>query len=154
MSEDAHGSLPCSDKDLKGAKVSDLDHIDDETKSLKLRDYWQRMVFLISDYISSHIVSKDLIHAPRNIETPASNPTKDIVLDNWSSFSCDDLFKEIPSKWHLKDCFVHLGCEDLTPKINVFCSLHEMHPQFKSVIIDAAKVSNYFGCGSLKPCHC
>lgn len=42
---------------------------------------------------------------------------------------------------------------DVTPKINAFCSLHEMHPQFKSVIIDGAMVSEYFGCCGFKPCH-
>lgn len=83
MSEDAHGSSPRSDKDLEGAEVSDLELIDDETKSLKFgRSSVTKDV--LSDYISRWIVSEDLVHAPRKGDTPAPNPNKDVVLDSWS----------------------------------------------------------------------
>ena len=83
VSEDAHGSSPHSDKGLEGAEVSDLELIDDETKSLK---FGRSLVLkdVLSDYISHWIVLEDLVHAPWKGDTPSPNLNKDVVSDSWS----------------------------------------------------------------------
>lgn len=42
-------------------------------------------------------------------------------------------------------------CQIVEPDVVAFCSLHEMHTQFKHVDIHGKKVTKYFGCSSFKP---
>lgn len=43
--------------------------------------------------------------------------------------------------------------QEVNLDIRAFCSLHEMHCQFKNKMVNGTKVINCFGCCSFKPCR-
>jgi hypothetical protein len=104
---------------------------------------------------------------PQNETVPRPEPNECVVFhDHFTAglrMSCQDLIEEILKAYNIE--MHHLTPNSMTKialfiwavksqrgnlDIRAFCSIHEMHTQFRSKMVDGKSVIKYFGCCSFK----
>ena len=118
--------------------------------------------------VTNQMVERAFVRLPRNEVVPDPKPYECVFFrDQFAAglrMSCQDFLEELMKAYNIEK-------HNLTPNgiakialfiwtvksqhvnldIRAFCTLHEMHTQFRSKNMDGKTVIKYFGCCSLKP---
>jgi hypothetical protein len=156
-----------SDEDLSNVSASESELVGDDTKSLN----FGKFLFDESELqwmVKNRMLEKaDVRLPPQNEIIHRPEPDECVVFrDHFTvglRMPCQDFIKEILKAYNIE-------MHHLTPNgiakialfiwavksqrgnldIGAFCSIHEMHTQFQSKMVDGRSIIKYFGCCSFK----
>jgi hypothetical protein len=157
-----------SGEDLSNVSVSESELVGDDMKSL----IFEKSLFDESELqwmVKNRMLEKaDVRLATHNDIIPRPKPDECVVFRDYFTsglrMPCQDIVKEILKAYNIE--MHHLTPNGTTKialfiwavksqrgnlDIGAFCSIHEMHTQFQSKIVDGKSVIKYFGCCCFKP---
>jgi hypothetical protein len=166
----AESEQSVSDEDLSNVSALESELVGDDTKSLNIG----KSLFDESELqwtVKNRMLEKaDVRLPPQNETVPRPEPDECVVFRDYFAVGlrmpCQDFVEEIMKAYNIE-------MHHLTPNgmvkialfiwavksrrgnldIRVFCSIHDMHTQFQSKMVDGKGVIKYFGCCSFKQAH-
>ena len=156
-----------SGEDLSDVSTLESELVGDDTKSLifgkTLMDEAE-----LDWLVTNRMAEKASVRLPKNETTPKPEPHECVVF--WDQFSaglrlpCQDFVEEILKAYNIEMHHLTLNgiakialfiwamkSQNVNLDIGAFCTLHEMHTQFRNKTVDGKNIVKYFGCCSFKP---
>ena len=156
-----------SEEDLSDVSTSESKLVGDDTKSLnfgKTLMYDKELDWMVVN----RMVERASVRLPKGETIPKPKPHECVVFrDQFAArlhMPCQDFVEEILKTYNIE--MQHLTpngiakiavfiwavkSQDVNLVIRAFCSLHEMHTQFRNKMVEGKNVIKYFGCYSFKP---